>query len=281
MSNITILRAGNQVPLNVFDFPAGEVGVKIDLGYLKRLVVAPSQRIVARIQGSKDLVTLMMVVDALRHIDDTPIHLTLPYIPYARQDRVCVPGEAFSLKVLTNLINSLDFKTVTVLDPHSDVSSALIDRLTVITQVNIVDKWPELCNHLRLKPTLVSPDAGANKKTSALAGYLGHPDFIRADKKRNLESGKIVEILVYADRLDGQTVAIVDDICDGGATFTGLAQALKAKGAERVILYVTHGIFSKGLDPIFAGGIDEVWTTNSFKTGIDPRAKVLDIANLI
>lgn len=75
-----------------------------------------------------------------------------------------------------------------------------------------------------------------------------------------------------ADDLDGRqyfergrTIAlIVDDICDGGGTFVGLAKELRAAGATRVYLYVTHGIFSKRL-PL--EGIDHVYTTDSFLSG--------------
>jgi ribose-phosphate pyrophosphokinase len=110
---------------------------------------------------------------------------------------------------------------------------------------------------------LVSPDAGANKKTFEVAKYFS-TNFIRADKLRDLTTGQIKETIVYADDLTGKTAVILDDICDGGRTFIELAKVLKAKGAAKVILFVTHGIFSAGLDPLFAGGIDAIWTTDSF-----------------
>ncbi len=194
---------------------------------------------------------------------------------------MCVHGEAFSLKVFAGLINGLGFETVTVLDPHSDVVGALIERLVVISQVQIVNQWPELVARLRAPDvTLVSPDAGAGKKTSAVAGYLGHRDYVRADKKRDLETGKLTGTVVYADSLAGLTAAIVDDCGDGCGTFIPLAAALKAKGAAKVLLYVTHGILSKGADVLFNGGIDEVYVTNSFRIDFDPRVNVFDIARL-
>ena len=61
--------------------------------------------------------------------------------------------------------------------------------------------------------------------------------------------------------LSNRRILIVDDICDGGATFVGLAKELRAAGAKKVYLYVTHGIFSKGL-PL--EGIDKVFTTDSY-----------------
>lgn len=282
--NISILRAGQAVGLKTFDFPAGEIGVKIDGAHWTYAggVRTPYQTVAARIQSSRDLMALIMITDALRRIDDTPIRLILPYVPYARQDRVCVNGEAFSLRVFANLINGLGYEKVTVLDPHSDVVGALFDNLTIKTQVQIVNEWPELTARLRAPDVvLVSPDAGANKKTAALAGYLGHRDYLRADKKRDLDNGKIIETLVYADDLSGQTIAIVDDICDGAASFIALAKTLKEKKAKAIWLYVTHGIFSKGLDVVFESGIDKVFTTNSFRDTYDPRVTVFKIDDIV
>lgn len=63
-------------------------------------------------------------------------------------------------------------------------------------------------------------------------------------------------------------------LCDGGRTFTELARALKDRGAGRIGLFVTHGIFSRGLDPLFAEGIDDIFTTDSFYQS-DDRAEIV------
>ena len=78
--------------------------------------------------SADDVMTLVMISDALRQMDVKEILLTMPYVPYARQDRVCNPGEAFSIKAFSRIINSLEFSSVVVYDPHSDV-----------TQVNYVN----------------------------------------------------------------------------------------------------------------------------------------------
>jgi len=79
---------------------------------------------------------------------------------------------------------------------------------------------------------------------------------------------------VKVDSLEGRTAIITDDICDGGYTFIKVAEQLKAKGASKVILFVTHGIFSKGLG-VFDGLIDHVFTTDSFEHAPDPRLTVI------
>lgn len=238
--------------------------------------------ITARIQSSRDILELIMVVDALRAWNLTPLHLVLPCLPYQRQDRRCVVGESFSLKAFAQLINGLAFEQVTVFDPHSDVTGAVIDRVKIIDQSTIIGKFdklnaalqpnavaPSLANPFgesAERPVFVSPDSGANKKTAELAKLYAHDYFIRADKLRDLATGKIKEIVVTNPReeVEGRKCLICDDICDGGATFTGLATALKAKGAAKVDLYVTHGLFTKALSPLLTGGIDHIYTTNSY-----------------
>jgi len=286
--NIQITKGYKSLDLNVFNFPGGEVGVKIntnDLNY--KSIKSDYQTIIARIQNSNDIMALIMIKDALERFDKTPIRLFLPYMPYGRQDRPCVNGESFSLKVFANLINSLKFLEVITLDPHSNVMEGVFDNLRVISQLDIINNYFEefrlkiLREYSKTKCYFVSPDAGANKKTAEIAKYFNHDSFIRADKLRNLNGGDIKETIVYADDLSGCTTVICDDLCDGSASFTNLAKVLKAKNASKVILYITHAIFSKGVDIIFNSGIDKIYCTNSYKKELDERVNVLKIDNII
>lgn len=191
-----------------------------------------------------EILPLSLLVDAIRRtIADAEIHLILPYLPYARQDRVMNAGESLAVRVYANYINALDFKTVTVSDCHSDVGLALLDR------AKNDDKLPEELLGLNVD-ALVAPDAGALKKTFKYAKTLGIDDVIRADKTRNVQTGQITGTEVHGD-VNGKTVLIIDDICDGGRTFLELGKKLKEMGAKSVLLHVTHGIFSKGRDAMF------------------------------
>lgn len=228
---------------------------------------------------------LVMATDALSRLDDTPIRLFMPYVPYGRQDRVCVPGESFSLKAFANLINTLPFARVTVVDPHSSVTEAVFDHLHVITQADVIHRFAAFTSRVAQGVVFISPDAGANKKTSELARYYGADEFIRADKLRDLSTGEIKETIVYSEPLEGRDVVIADDLCDKGGTFLLLAKALRAKGVGKIVLYVTHGLFThaRGVDHLLSNGIDEVYTTNSYHGQVPPggigidRATVLDL----
>lgn len=278
---IKITRNGTALKSEFFIFPGGEVSVKLDVSNLRFYHETGPINVIARIQNSNDLMELALVKDALEEWLVNPvIRLYLYYVPYARQDRVCVRGEPFSVRVFARIINSLRFDMVFIADPHSDVTPAVLDRCTIISQADIVHQFEAFTQRVLRGVTFVAPDAGSNKKTSMLAAYYGHTDFIRADKLRDLNTGRIKETIVYADDLKGQDIVIADDLCDAGGTFIGLAKVLKAKGASKVILYVTHGLFTKGTKQIYEGGIDEIYTTNSYydtwPAGVD-RVTTLDL----
>lgn len=247
---------GEKIKYKSFIFSGGEVSVKLAQEYpsFKSIIL------VAFMKNSDDIMLLLNLTDALRrqYGFEIPLHLHLNYCPYARQDRVCDEGEAFGLKVFANLINNLNFKSVHIIDPHSDVAPALFNNCSSISLDEIFS------NNYSTEGIdyLVSPDAGANKKVFKVSQTCRVP-MIRADKVRDITNGKILETIIYADDLTGKRVLILDDICDGGRTFIELAKQLIDKGAT-VDLYVTYGIFSKGKEVLKEAGINNIYCPYEF-----------------
>lgn len=206
----------------------------------------------------------MALAETVQILDRRGIHdlvLILPYLPYARQDRFINPDEPFSLKIYAELINSLSFNRVEIYDCHSDVGLALIENSLHIPQWKVAAKVLP-CELLADENVLlVSPDAGAYKKVSCL---MPDDNRIVLGTKQRDSDGKITKTNIYSpvDVL-GKECLIVDDICDGGRTFVELAKILKEKGASKIMLYVTHGIFSTGFMEL-QKYIDIIYTTNSF-----------------
>lgn len=187
--------------------------------------------------------------------------LIIPYFPYARQDRWINVGESFSLKIYCDMLNSMKFNTVTIWDPHSDVTPALVNNCLTVSQCNLAKRI--LPQELFDDPNVmfVSPDAGAYKKLSKL---MTNDYRIVLGTKIRSSKGEIIKTDVYSPvDLKGKTCVIVDDICDGGRTFIELAKVLKHKGAGKIILYITHGIFSNGFEELHKY-IDAIYTTDSF-----------------
>lgn len=174
-----------------------------------------------------EIFTLNCLVDAIRDAkgNNVSIELRMPYIPHARQDRK-VSGRFFTLKTFAKMINQMNFSKVVVLDPHSDVSTALIDRCYEMLKPIELLKVKE-------GTVLMYPDAGAAKK------YKADNTCIIGNKHRNSE-GRIdsYELLNFVEGT--KSVCIVDDICSYGGTFIAAAKALREKGVETIGLIVSH-----------------------------------------
>jgi ribose-phosphate pyrophosphokinase len=256
------------IPVRFIQFSGGERHVQIEA---IPPVKAKSATIRADIRSSNDLLDYLLLEDALLQISPTlSLHLEVPYLPYARQDRVCAPGQAFSLQVLTNLLRLNPKASITVWDCHSPVGLDLLGAKN-IGQEDIISQCPALVAELQSPDTvLVAPDKGAVGRTLAVAGRFGLHDIIFCEKKRDPTTGKITEFSVSANSLAGKTAVITDDICDGGMTFIGVAEALRARSCTRILLYVTHGIFSKSFES-FTGKIDHVFCSDSFPQTTRPN----------
>ncbi len=182
--------------------------------------------------------------------------LHLSYLPYGRQDKEISNNTTFGLHTFAKLINSLKFNEVRCLDPHSIEAAWLIDRFVPHYPVELVEA---LIHELEVD-LVCYPDKGAVTKYSSKYAWT---DVIFGVKTRNQQTGVIVDYHLDADsehiHPQGCRVLIVDDICDGGATFTLLSNMLYQQGASEVNLFVTHGIFSKGLKPLKEAGILRVF----------------------
>jgi ribose-phosphate pyrophosphokinase len=104
---------------------------------------------------------------------------------------------------------------------------------------------------------------------------LNLDQIVFCEKQRDPSTGKIYQTNVLSGDLTGRCAVITDDICDGGYTFIKIAEQLRAKNVERIVLFVTHGIFSKGLG-VFDGLIDQVITTNSLPQQPHPILSVIN-----
>jgi len=257
--------AGQKYRAQVMTFHGGEEHVQLPPGetYVDEAGRIEPVFIVARLRCSRDVIELLMTTEALKkRYPYCRFHLKMPYLPYARQDRRCNVGEAFSLKVFTGLINSQGYASVTVYDCHSHVGTGLLDNCGNVDVATILGR--RMHDVIRGK-TLVSPDAGANSKVFEAGKQLGCP-VVRADKVRDPATGEITFTKVLADDLQKAEVFVIDDICDGGRTFVELAKSLKKVNAGKMSLYVTHGIFSNGFDELLSY-YDHIYTTNSFYRG--------------
>lgn len=246
-------------------------------------------QIKSRLNNWLDLELIVAAAASLREIGAEEIHLYTPYILGARSDRKFEEGGNNYLKdVICPIINSLNFKSVTCIDPRSDVLEACIKGFRKESNVNLVN-WAineiqggghEVYKNDLTNLIFVSPDAGANKKIYKLAEEIGYKgDIITCSKDRDV-NGKLsrIDIPVNINKVDKDFI-IIDDICDGGATFINIANAIIQKRIlssavhpskyGKIYLIVTHGIFSKEVSEL-SKYFDGIYTTNSYKDQTRP-----------
>ena len=246
----------------------------------------------AHIQNSQDLMDYLLIENVLIN-QGLEIYLEIPYFPYARQDRVCAVGQAFSLDIMTKMLNlnteklPQQRKKLTVWDAHSVVTEKRLHENTNFVEIENIAPSEIILQSAELKTILIAdntvlicPDAGAQPRTQhtaeAINSIATQPiEIVYCEKKRDPITGKIMNSHVNATDLTAKTAVICDDICDGGATFIGIAEELKKLNCEHVVLYVTHGIFSKGLG-IFDGKVDRIFTTNSLPQFENEKLTVID-----
>ncbi|RKP44763.1 ribose-phosphate diphosphokinase [Pararobbsia silviterrae] len=249
-----------KLDVKTLTFPGGEIHATVQAD-----AVAPRGLLIsAGLKSSADVMALIMITDALRRAYPAAgIILDMPYVPYARQDRVANRGESLSAKVFCDLINAQKYSRVLIEDPHSDVVPALLERVQIADPVLPLSA---VIDRIGTKVALVAPDAGARKRVLKLASAFDL-EVVFADKVRDTRTGQITGTEVLGD-LPELPLLVVDDICDGGRTFIELASAIKAKQdtqgtRHQLFLYVTHGIFSKGLD-VLLEGYAQVFTRNNW-----------------
>lgn len=247
---------GVEIQFESFIFSGGEPHIKINPNFDK----TKSITITHRLNSFNDLGLLCIAVDALQRMDAKLENLIIPYFPAARQDRVMIQGEPLSVKVYADIINTFNFKKVIVFDAHSEVTPALLNNCLVVTNHTFIQK---VIQEIGNEVLLISPDGGALKKIYKVSEFLAGVEVVECSKSRDVKTGKLTGFKVYADDLQGKDCLIVDDICDGGGTFIGLAEELKKKNAGKLYLAVSHGIFSKGFDELKC--FERLFTTDSFK----------------
>jgi ribose-phosphate pyrophosphokinase len=223
------------IKLKQWIFPGGEVGIKIDE---ESIYVSDDYFIrIDKIPSSDDIMMAINIADALQRLGVYNIVLDVPYLPYARQDRVCHPGESFALEVFIKILSASAITRICTADLHSSVSVDLIRKNKfILTEIN--QDW--CSDNLPYHDVLIAPDKGAESKIV----LYDKADSIVCLSKTRKNYGVIYDDYPF-DTIKGN-VCVVDDIFDGGATFLSLGNMLKRTqpNITNMNLYVTHGLFS-------------------------------------
>ena len=230
-----------------------------------------------------NLMEILTMADALKRASAGRITAAIPYFGYARQDRR--PRSArvpITAKLVANMLTSAGIDRVLTVDLHADQIQGFFDML-----VDNVYATPVLLKDIRAQRIddliVVSPDVGGVVRARAVAKAL-NTDLAIIDKRR--PKANVAEVMNIIGEVQGRTCLIVDDMIDTANTLCKAASALKERGAERVLAYASHAVFSgQAVDRINNSDIDEVVITDTIPLSAQakqcPRIRVVSIGGLI
>lgn len=227
-------------------------------------------------ENNEELLVIYFLTKHIRAAGYENVILDMPYIPNARQDRVKNFEDVFTLKYFAEMINSLHYKEVRVMDAHSNVSLALLDRVKQTTPQRYIEKLIlQIEQETGKKPLMFYPDEGASKRYSDMVNL----PYCFGIKNRNWNTGDITGLSVSGETslIQDSDILIVDDICSFGGTFFYAAKELVKYGAKDIYLFVSHCEQSVLKGKLYTcEHVKQIFTTDSifFQTE-NPRITVL------
>lgn len=243
----------SDIKYSISRFPDGEVQISLgEFSHKKQVQVK------CRITNAEEFFILMQVLDILdRHEVLYKVHIY--YLMGMRMDRVMDFNRPFTLKIILNSLKNCNADTVEILEPHSDV----------YYDFRFGGKFTEL--YVENSPSntvwndfqIVLPDAGAKERYE----FSYDKRILTCSKVRDLTTGKILEIKIdNPEAIGDKPLLILDDLCDGGGTFCGIAKVFNALNIpkERLNIAVAHMVNPKGIKNL-SENFNHVWFTNSYK----------------
>lgn len=246
----------SDIKYHISHFPDGEVQITLDEFSHKDEI-----NIKCRITNTEDLFILMQVADILvRH--GMYFSISIYYLMGMRMDRVMDFNRPFTLKMIVNILDNLGAFQINIFCSHSDTSINLFRKTDVCNILS--DEWETgTFEVIRHNPQILLPDAGAVKRYST--------DFkvfkvLIGEKVRDLSNGLIQSIgIKNPEDIDGRSILLIDDLCDGGNTFVGLANVIREIDPKAVInIVVNHMVNPKGIENL-SKTFNHIWFSNSYR----------------
>jgi ribose-phosphate pyrophosphokinase len=231
----------------------------------------------------RNLLELLLMIDALKRASAERITAVLPYYGYARQDRKDKPRVPISAKLVASLLETAGANRILSLDLHAAQIQGFfnvpVDHLFAAPVLIEYFRGAEINDNL----IVVSPDAGGVERARAFAKRLNKPLAI-IDKRR--EEMNVAEVMHIIGDVEGKHCLIVDDLIDTAGTLVKGAEALLANGAKAVSATATHAVLSgPAVQRIEESSIEEVVLTNSIPLSREAarcsRIRVLSVASLL
>lgn len=261
----------------VKSFSEGEIFVKINNDVRGRDVFVVQSTCPP---PNRNLMELLIMIDALKRASASRITAVIPYFGYARQDRKDQPRVPITAKLVANLITAAGANRVLTIDLHAGQIQGFfdipLDHLFAVSVVIDHIRNIKFANEL----VVVSPDVGGIKMARAFAKHLGCSLAV-VDKRRI--NDKEAEVMNIIGDVKGKDVLMVDDIVATAGSLTEAAKALKNSGAKKILTFVTHGVLSgPAYDRLRKSEISKLIITDSIPLNKkNKKIEVVSVAELL
>ncbi|MGP1579741.1 MAG: ribose-phosphate pyrophosphokinase [Wolinella sp.] len=238
-------------------FSDGEINVQISESVrgLDVFIIQPTCA-----PANDHLMELLIMIDALKRSSANSISVVIPYFGYARQDRKAAPRVPITAKLIADLLQRAGANRIITMDLHAGQIQGFFDIPVDNLYGSIVFR-DYVRNKALPNPIIASPDIGGVGRARYFANQLGL-ELIVVDKRR--ERANVSEVMNIIGEVEGKDVILVDDMIDTAGTIIKAAEALKNRGATRVIALGTHAVFSgNAYERIEKGALDEMVVTNT------------------
>ncbi|WKX02427.1 ribose-phosphate pyrophosphokinase [Candidatus Mycoplasma mahonii] len=226
---------------------------------------------------NSNIMELLIFIDSLKRASAKTITVVLTYYGYSRQDRKAKGRQPISARLIADLLQTAGATKIITVDLHNPSIQGFFNiPLDDLKGQYIIAKEIKKTG----KFTVVSPDHGGTVRARVLAELISPDIQIAIIDKRRTAANQSEVIGILGDVKD-RNIVIIDDMIDTGNTIIKAAKSLKEKGAKKIIVAATHGIFSKGFDHFDeAKHIDQVIITDSIEKVYEIKSKKLLIASL-
>jgi ribose-phosphate pyrophosphokinase len=231
----------------------------------------------------RNLMELLMMIQAARLASAKRITAVVPLYPYARQDRKAKPREPISGRLVADMLQLAGADRVLTMDLHAGQIQGFftipVDHMTAL---------PLFARHFRdigltgANVVSVSPDAGRARLAVRFAEMID-ADFAIIHKTRPAHDA--VEVTEITGRVRDKVAVVGDDVIMTGSTLLANVAALKEHGVRDVWVFATHGLFSgDALDRFESSDITGIVVTDTVP--LDPRKRppnltVLSVSGLL
>lgn len=226
------------------------------------------------------IMEFLLLADALQRLGARHINAVIPWLGYSLQDKVFRDGEPIAAKVIADLVSNAGVKRAFLLDLHNTSTPGFFNIPT--QHISALEMFAQyIQGHFPHDQVVVaSPDFGGLKRARVLANLLDVP-LAKIDKHRDLHGGGVTAVDVLGDVKD-KIVVVFDDVINTGSTVASCAELLKARGAQGVHFFATHGIFANnGIALIENSMADSVVISNSIPLEQkSTKIEVVDVSGL-